>query len=1029
MNSYRLAVARPVATSMLFLAIMVFGIYAFLRLPVDLFPNIDVPTLSVITVYPGAGALEVEQNVTDNLEGVLGTVPNLKKMTSNSLDDLSVVTLEFDWSVDMSEAANDVRDRLGRASRLLPDGIDDPFIQKFDAGAIPVIIYSATATESYANLEQIINDNLVGPLNRIAGVGDVTITGAPARQIHVTLDPARLEAYNLDIQRVSQALQAENLSTPAGRIDLGDASYNLRVNAEFRDLDDIANIIVANYQGRTVRLHQVGTVREGFADDVSVSRVNGRQGLTFAVMKQSDANTVEVARAVRARMPALLPSLPPDVEVEIIIDTSDFIVGSIENLSSVLFYAVLFVVLVVLVFLRQWRATIVVASTIPVSLIVAFIYLSLTGSTLNIISLSSLSIALGMVVDDAIVVLENIMRHIERGSRPREAAIYGTGEVAVAVIATTLTVVAVFLPLTFLTGPMGFWFGELGFIVVVTVVTSTIAALSLTPMMASLVLKRRGTGKTPMLVTRATSGAIEGALKGLERFYGGVLSRALRFRKTTIFLAIAIFAGSVALVPRIGTEYMPIADNAQLVITGEFETSRSLDYSARTVERIEARLKEAIPNIVMLNSTAGRTGGMMGVSGGSNQFNIRLEIIDRAERDRTVFDIADDVRALLDAMPEVVTSSVTAGSGGGGGATKPVAIQILGYDLTETTVIANALVAHMETVEGIRDVSLSRGANRPEFEVVFDRTRLSDFGLTSAQVASTVRGYIAGQTATRYRREGQEYDVVLRLDEERRNTLDDLENLTILSPMGHRVPITELGELREFQVPPNIERLDRERVLTVSAGLHERALNLATDDIRKWVDAQDFPPQVEIVFAGDIQDQQEAFRDLFLVLLLSIILVYIVMAAQFESLKEPFVIMFSIPFAFTGVLLALLFTNTPLSVIGFVGGIILVGIVVKNAIVLIDFIKLLRGRGQTVVASIVDGSISRLRPVLMTTLTTILAMMPLALGIGEGAEIWQPMAISVVGGLAFSTVVTLIIVPVIYGQFERKAIKAEEAPR
>ncbi|TXD37950.1 efflux RND transporter permease subunit [Lujinxingia vulgaris] len=1020
MNIFRLAVSRPIATSMVFIAIMVFGIYSYIRLPVDLFPEVDSPIISVITSYEGAGALEVERNVTEHLESVLGTTPELLEITSTSMDNVSVVTLEFNGGANMDEATNNVRDRLGQAEFLLPDDVNDPILQKFDASAIPVVIYSVTADESYPELEQIIDDYIVNPLNRISGVGDVSVTGAPSREVQVVLDPERLRAYNLDVPQIAQALQAENISSPAGRVDLGTESYNLRVNTEFRSVDDIGGVIVANYQGRQVTLDQVASIREGFADEDAISRVNGRQGLTFAVQKQTEANTVEVSERVMAQMPAIAESLPDDVEMTLIIDTSDFIVDAINNLSSVLFYAVVFVVLVVLIFLRQWRATIVIAATIPVSLIVGFIYLTLVGSTLNMISLSSLSIALGMVVDDAIVVLENIMQHIERGSTPREAAIHGTGEVGVAVVATTLTVVAVFLPLTFLEGQTGVWFGQLGAIVVVTVVTSTVAALTLTPMMGSLMMKPVDEkGRGPL---KALARGIDKGLRGIEAVYRGALGVAVRFRKTTMLAALAVFGLSVALVPRVGTEFMPISDDGFVTVSGELETSRSLEYTSEVVTRLEAQITEEVPELKRLNSTSGTSGSMFGgVGGGKNEFQLRMELIDQDDRERSVFEVADQVRGIMAGTPEIVTSTVTAGNSGGAGSAQPVAVEIRGFNLEQTTALARDLAEHMEGIEGTRDVNLSRGESRPEFEIIFDRERLSDFGLTSAQVAQVVRGNIAGQTATIFRRDGDEYDVVLRYAEGERSSLEQVREMTVNTPSGARVRLEDLGEIKEFMVPPNIERIDRERMLTVSAGIEGRPLNLVMEDVREWVDAQNLPPQIAITYGGDFQEQQESFQDLFLILALSLILVYLVMAGQFESLKEPFVIMFSIPFAFTGVILALLITNTPLSVIGLIGAIILVGIVVKNAIVLIDYIKLLQGRGQPIFEAIVDGSVSRLRPVLMTTLTTILAMIPLALEIGEGAELWKPMAISVIGGLSFSTVVTLIIVPVLYGMFERNA--------
>lgn len=1021
MNIFRTAVNRPVATAMVFTAIVVFGVYSFSRLPVDLFPEMDSPMLSVVTLYPGAGALEVERNVTDPLESALGTVPNLNQITSTSVDDVSTIMLELDWGTNMDEATNDVRDALDRASRMLPDDVEAPMIWKFDAGAIPVAVYAVTAAESYPDLERIIDEQIAGPLNRISGVGDVSISGAPRKQVDVRLDPQRVEAHNLDLQQIARALQAENIISPVGRVDLGRDSYNLRVNTEFRSLDDISQVIVSARGGGTVRLHEVASVAEGFQDKTTVSLVNGRPGIAFMVLKQSDANTVAVANAVNQRLPELAAGLPPDVDVSLIIDTSEFVVEAISNLSSVLFFALLFVVLVVLAFLRRWRATIIVAATIPVSLIVAFIYLAITGSTLNIISLSALSIALGMVVDDAIVVLENIMRHAERGRRPKEAAIHGTGEVGMAVVATTLTVVAVFLPLTFLSGPTGLWFGELGFIVVVTISTSTIAALSLTPMMASVLLRRLEAGKAPpKILTAAYSDAVGRGYSRLAEGYGGLLGWALSHRKTVVGGAIVLLIGTLAMIPTVGTEFMPVSDNGMIRVTGELETSRSLQFTADVAQRVEQDISAVVPELVMVNTTAG--GGGMGPGGArsSNQFRLWMNLGERSSRSRSVFEVADQIRGVLEDAPEVVTHSVVAGAGMAGGE-RPVEVHILGHDLDETGAIAQDLVDHMQSIEGVRDVQSSRGRARPELEFALDRDRLSSFGLTSSSVVATVRGNVAGQTATRYREGGHEYDVVLRYAEEDRSNLAQIEEMSVMTPTGHRVRVRDLGQVQEFMAPPNIERRDRDRVVTVSAGLHERPLNQVMEEIQAWVDGKQLPPQLEIVLGGDFQEQQETFADLFLMLLLSVVLVYLVMAAQFESMRDPFVIMFSVPFAFTGVLLALLLTNTALSVIGFVGAIILVGIVVKNAIVLVDYIKLLRGRGMPVVDAIVQGGTARLRPVLMTTLTTLLAMTPLALNLREGAEMWQPMAISVIGGLLFSTLVTLVLVPVVYSLFESRA--------
>ena len=1025
MKLFRLAVGRPIATAMVFIAIIVFGIYSYLQLPVELFPDIEAPVVSVFTVYSGAGAMEVEQNVTDPLEGTLSTVPDLEEITSNSVDNTSVITLEFEWEADMVEATNDVRDALDRARPLLPDGADDPIIQKFDAGAIPVVVYGATADESFYELEELIDDAIAGPINRSSGVGDVSISGAPQLEVDITVDPERLESLHLDVEQISDALRQENMTVPTGDIRLAEERFNLRVDGEFKDVDDIEEVVIDRRGSEIIRLSDVAEVRFGVADETAVSRLSGERSVTFSVQKQSDANSVEVSNQVRRMMPNLVGELPPDVEVDLIIDTSEFITNSVDNLRSVLFYALLFVVLVVLIFLRQWRATVIVAVTIPVSLIVAFIYLSVTGSSLNIISLSSLSIALGMVVDDAIVVLENIMTHLEEGSRPGEAAIYGTGEVGLAIVATTLTVVAVFLPLTFLSGMTGEWFGQLGWIVVVTVVTSTLAALTLIPMMASLLLRAPKTGRTGFSLTRSMSEGIDKVLSWTEGVYGALLKEAIGYKKTVVICAALLFGSSIMVIPVVGTEFMPISDDGQVRITGEVETSRSLEFTSALVEDLESQLMEAVPETEILSSTSG-TGraGMMAGAGMSNEFEIRMDVGEVDARERTVFEVADYIRDMLDEMPEVINYSVAAGTGagggGGGGGDNPVAIDILGYDLEETTAMAYDLMEAMRSMEGLRDVNMSRGEVRPEFEFKLDRDRLSYHGLSASVVANYLRTYIDGQVATQYRRDGEEYDIVVRYPEAYRDSFDRLEKLAFMTPGGHRVRLEDIGEIIEYQAPPNIERRDRERVLTVTADIMERPLSEVMSDINAWLDEAQIPPRVDIDVGGDIEEQQEAFGEMAQILLLIIILVYLVMAAQFESLKIPFVIMFSIPFAFTGVFLSSLFSGTPLGVMSFLGGIILVGIVVKNAIVLVDFIQLLQNRGLEKVEAIVEGGKSRLRPVVMTSLTTILAMMPLALTQSEGAEMWEPMAVAVIGGLAFSTVVTLVLVPVIYSFFKAR---------
>lgn len=1026
MNIFKTAIFRPVATTMVFMALMVFGIYSTLNLPVDLFPEIDPPVITVVATYQGAGALEVEQNVTTQLEDQLSTVNDLEEITSTSVDNMAIITLEFDWGSNLDESTNDIRDVLSRTQPLLPDDVEEPVIYRFNASSIPVVTLAATAEESYPNLRQILEDQLVTPLNRIPGVGAVNIQGGPVREIQINIDPQRMSAYAVDIGQISQALSNENVIIPAGDIEVGRQEYNVRIDTEFKSIEEIRQIVVkTGAQGGIVYVGDVADVRDAISEENRLSIVNGGRAINISVQKQNNANTVEVAREVLARIPELARTLPPDVEIRTVVDTSRYIINSVNNLSEVLIYAVVFVVLVVFIFLRKWRATFIVGLTIPFSLIAAFIYLSLTGNTLNLISLSSLSIALGMVVDDAIVVLENISTYIEKGTKPREAALYGTNEVGVAVVATTLTVVAVFLPLTFLTGMTGIWFGQLGAIVVVTIVVSTLAALTLIPMMSAQLFKEKSKEKKRRTFSRRLSGSVEKGLTWLDNRYKGLLGWSLHHKAAVVIAALVLFIGSLLLVPRVGTEFMPQADNARLMISIELPTGRSPESAIPTIRKVESIFAQHVPELEIISSGVGSTaqGGGGGITGGGstspNVIDITASLVPVSERERNVFEIAEVVREQLRDIPEAIQYSVS--TQGGASAGSPVAIDVIGNDLDLTADIASRIVERLERIPGVRNADISRGDPQPALQIDLDRDRLAPLGLNSGTVGQSIRNMIAGLTATEYREAGEEYDVVVRYAQPFRQSVEDIRRIRVPTPDGSLVEIGSLGDIREIYTPPNIERTGRERSIQVTADLVGTPLNVVTEQVEAFITNDlDIPPGIEIEYGGDIEEQQEAFGDLFLLLGLSILLVYIVMAAQFESLKDPFIIMFSLPFAFTGVLLALVMTNTKLSVIAFVGGIILVGIVVKNAIVLVDYIQLLRGRGLTLFDAIVESGASRLRPVLMTTLTTLLAMFPLAISQGEGSETWKPMAIAVLGGLTFSTLVTLVFVPVMYAIFHRK---------
>ncbi len=1024
MSIYSTAVKRPVTTLMVFMAVVVFGVFSLTNIPIDLYPELDPPIVTVFTTYSGANAADIETNITKPLEDNLSTISNLEEISSESYDNISLVTLEFKWESNLDEATNDIRDAISRIERFLPEDAEKPMIFKFSSNMIPILMLSATADESYPALEKILDDQIINPLNRVEGVGAVAIFGTPQRQVQINLDPNKLNAYQISLEQIGQVVGTENLNVPAGNMEIGQIEYPLRVEGEFDASDSLKNLIVGNFNGKSIYLKDIAQVEDTLKEFTIDERINGRRGVRIIVQKQSGANTVEIAKEINKIMPGLEKKLPPDVKIATIFDSSEFIINSINNLSNVLIYAGIFVVLVVLFFLGRWRATFIIILTIPVSLIVAFIYLYVADNTLNIVSLSSLSIAMGMVVDDAIVVLENITKQIERGSFPREGAIYGTNEVGLAVVATTLTVVAVFFPLSLLSGMTGIWFRPLGIIVTLTIVTSTLAALTLTPMLTSQLLKRQANN------SKSLGGQLrrfnEKLLDRLDNFYVKTLRWCLRFKWFVILGGLAIFVSSLFLLKSIGTEFMPETDNGRIEATVELATGLRLEETAKISRQIEKMADERYPEMELISTSAGSSEDNIFSAmqnAGSNVINVSMRFVTVSERERSIFDIADDFREQIASYPEVITYSVTPGGSGGMGAESPIAIKIFGNDFDLTTQLAEELAAKVEKLQGTRDIEISRGDEKPELQVVFDRQKLAMLGLNTATAAQAVRNRIKGMTASRFREQGDEYDIVVKYDEKYTQSLSEIENIEVTTPLGSRVRIKDIAQIEEFYSPPNIERENRQRVLSVTMSLYQKSMGEVNAEIQDIINNMDVPSNVFIEVGGQIEEQQESFADLFSLLLLSILLVYIVMAAQFESFSEPFVIMFSIPFAFTGVMLALYFAGATLNVISFIGGIILVGIVVKNAIVMIDYTNLMRNRGLAITQAVLVAGRSRLRPVLMTTLTTLLAMLPLAISSGEGSEIWKPMGIAVIGGLTFSTAVTLILVPIIYTLFGKGKMK------
>ena len=1028
MSLYQSAVKKPITTALIFVAVAIFGVFSLINIPIDLIPEIETNTIMVMTTYQGANASDIENNVTKPLENVLNSVSDLKHISSTSKENVSVVVLEFEYGIDIDVATNDVRDKLDMVTSMLPDNVDNPIIFKFGADAIPILLLSVTAEESTAGLYKILDDVVANPLARIGGVGTVSVAGAPQREITIYCDPHKLEAYNIPIETIASVIGAENRNTPAGQIDVGSNTYSLRVQKEFASADEMKHLVVGVNNGRPVYLKDVATIQDGLEERSRETFNNGKKGGMIIVQKQSGANSVNISNKVMEMLPNLQKNLPSDVKIDVIVNTSDNIINTINSLVETIAITFFVVMLVVYLFLGRWRATFIIMLTIPISLLASLVYLFATGNSLNIISLSSLSIAIGMVVDDAIVVLENVTTHIERGSRPKSAAVYATNEVAISVIASTLTMLAVFLPLTMINGMAGVLFRQLGWIVSIIMIVSTIGALTLIPMLCSQMLRLNPhKGKFQQLIL----GPFHRFLDWLDGAYGRMLNWCARNRRKTIFMAFAFFLlvviGGGALVK---TEFFPASDNGRISITVELPMGTRQEITRDLALELVDKFMKKYPEIVTCNVSEGASSSSasafeMMQSSGTHAMSFNINIGSVEDRERGLYEICDMMRNDLAEYPQIRTFQVIAGGQSGGmGGEATVDVELYGYDFNATDRAALMVEQGFRNIPGVKQVIVSRDEYTPEFQVDFDREKIALNGLNTSTVSTYLRNRINGVTASYFREDGEEYDINIRYAPEFRTTVEDIENILIYNAMGQGIRLRDLGEVKEILTPPAIERKDRERLVTVSAvvpqGMAMSDLVAATN---KFMEETTLPMGISWQLGGTYEDQQETFGDLIVLMVLIIILVFIVMAAQFESLTYPFVIMFSIPFAFVGVILGFLVTGQPLNVMSMIGLIMLMGIVVKNGIVLIDYIILCRERGMGIVHAVVTSGRSRLRPVLMTTLTTVLGMVPMAIGTGEGAEMWRGLGTCVAWGLSVSTLITLVIVPVMYCVFAGNGLK------
>ena len=1029
MSLYASAVKRPVMTSLCFVAVIILGLFSYSKLPIDLYPDIDTNTIMVMTYYTGASASDIEQNVSRPLENTLNSVEHLKHITSTSRENVSVITLEFEYGYDIDVLTNDVRDKLDMVSNSLPDEANTPFIFKFSTDMIPILLLSVEANESTPGLYKILDDLVANPLARVDGVGSVSVGGAPEREIYVYVDPIRLEAYNLTVEGIASIIGAENRNIPGGSFDIGNETYSLRVQGEFSNAKQMENIVVGTRNGASIYLRDVARVEDTLQERAQKTFNNNVQGGMIVIQKQSGANSVQISKKVKELLPGIQKTLPSDVKLGVIVDTSDNIINTINSLTETVLYALLFVVIVVFAFLGRWRATIIIVITIPISLIASFIYLFATGNSLNIISLSSLSISIGMVVDDAIVVLENVTTHIERGSDPKQAAVHGTNEVAISVIASTLTLIAVFFPLTLVTGMTGVLFKQLGYMVCIMMIISTTCALSLTPMLCSQLLRLRGAEKKGLF--KKIFIPIESALNSLDSAYARLLDVVVRHKTTTILVCLGIFIGSMTLMKFIGSEFIPVSDNSRLGVTLELPIGARVERAEEISHRLYNEWKAKYPEIQVMNFTVGQAGDNNTFASlqdnGSHIISMNIRLCNPGERERGIVEIAALMREDLRHYPEFKKAIVNVGGSRGGSMSGQATLdyEIYGYDFAETDSVAQRVKRLLLSCKGASDITISRSDYQPEYQVDFDREKLALYGLNLSTAANYLRNRINGSTASYYREDGEEYDIKVMYAPEFRTSLEDIENILIYNSQGQGVRIKDVGKVVERFNPPTIQRKDRERIITVQATVDGVPMSQIVAEMQPKLDQLDIPTGITVELSGTYEDQQDSFADLAMLGIIIIILVYIVMAAQFESLTYPAIIMTSLLFALSGIILILWATGTNLNIMSMIGAIMLIGIVVKNGIVLIDYIILNRERGLSIRAAVVDAGRSRLRPIIMTALTTILGMVPMAVSQGEGAEMWRPMGIAVIGGLTFSTLLTLLFVPTLYCIFAYNGVKRQ----
>lgn len=1023
------ATKRSVTVFMIFIAVIVLGMISFGQLSIDLYPDITFPMGMVITNYFGAGPEEIESMVTKPLEMNLSTVKNLKNIYSYSLEDISAIMLEFEWGTDMDIAAVDIREKVDIVTGRLPEDTENPWIFKFDPSMMPILFLGVSGEEQdLAELRTLAEEVIQPRLERLEGVASASPMGGLEREIRVELDRSKMEGLGISTQQVISAIRASNLNLPAGHLRFGQKDFLIRTTGQFTEVSQLNKIILSDHHSAPIYLRDVAKIKDDFKEKTSSVTVNGKEALLITVQRESQANTVQTAKRVKKALAELEEELPQGVKINSIYDASIFIQRSINNVERAALEGGLLAIIIILLFLRNFSSTIIISTAIPISVIATFILLYFGKMSLNIATLGGLALGIGRLVDDSIVVLENIFRHRQKGERPSQAAQIGASEVSSAVLAATVTTIAVFVPIFFVKGIAGVFFTPMAYTVSLSLAASYFVAMVLIPLLTSRFLRVKridNPGKNSLV--QKVSRQSQRIFDGIDDYYQKIVSWAITHKKTIIFLVLAFLLITLPLVKFIGAEFMPRMDEGELDISVKMPVGTELKKTRSVVSEVENIILDDIPELKTMTSRAGLEGkGFAAMASifrditGSHSAVVGVYLSDLSERERSVFEIMDTLRSRTKNIPDVDIKYTNAGmmtNLTGFGTSAPIVVEIRGYDPNVSLALAERISELIRTIPGAKDVRIEREAGMPELQIKIDREKASDLGLNISYIANAIQTNMEGTVASFFRdpKLGKEYDILVQLREKDRKNLFDLDRISLILSSGKKIPLSSVAKVVKAEGPTRIERKNQERILMVTSQVSGRPAGSVAGELDAKIKKElEVPSNFNVAVTGSYQDQQESFVSLFLALLLAVALVYMVLAAQFESLLEPFIIMFSIPLGILGVIWGLFLTGFTLNVLSLIGVIMMAGIVVSNAILLVDYSNVLLRRGMGLYEAVVMAGRTRLRPVLMTTLTTMFALLPLAVGIGEGSEIQSPMAVAVISGLLVSTLLTLVFIPTLY---------------